>query len=488
MGIRTRIKSLPIYLYIIFAVVVFVNVYLLVCHEPWRDEAQAWLIARDVKISDLFLVLSQEGHPLLWYAVLFPFARLGIPYIALNIISSLLVDTALFFLLLFAPFRSITKAVLAVSPMFVYFVSVISRSYSLCALLVILIAAVYHDRSRHSVLYGFLIALLFQTHMLMVGMAFILWYVWLLSFLKSRKINKGSGESSKSSIVGLLLPFLSIVLLVAEFSGIFTSVALSKSIVSEKPILLAVFGIIAALFLALIAALVLNKRSSAFVYLNETIIGAMTVAWQIAVFFVYRHMTSRWITIVYAIVFIVWIILDIKKETPNKDASFLKRLSCPMALNIYLILFIVGYTIVTHGYSLAIKDIQSAYSDSKNAAEFINEQISSDSIIVCNSEESCNALVPYLDGRTIYSPFSERELSFVNRDARCLHSMSYTQFVDTCRRMFPDEKSIYCVFSRETALTDVPEDLFDYVKMLYQSRFDSTIYKEEYSVFILDLK
>jgi len=35
-------------------------------HEIWRDEAQAWLIVRDVgSLGELFHVLRYEGHPAL---------------------------------------------------------------------------------------------------------------------------------------------------------------------------------------------------------------------------------------------------------------------------------------------------------------------------------------------------------------------------------------------------------------------------------------
>ena len=37
-------------------------------HEPWADEAQAWLIARDCSgVELLFQRLRYEGHPGLWY-------------------------------------------------------------------------------------------------------------------------------------------------------------------------------------------------------------------------------------------------------------------------------------------------------------------------------------------------------------------------------------------------------------------------------------
>ena len=47
-------------------------------HEMFRDEIQAWLIARDSHgIADLIHNLKYEGHPALWYLFLLPLTRIG---------------------------------------------------------------------------------------------------------------------------------------------------------------------------------------------------------------------------------------------------------------------------------------------------------------------------------------------------------------------------------------------------------------------------
>lgn len=61
-----------------YAVVVIV---VMCFHEPWFDEAQSWLIARDCSWHDLLLVRPHyEGHPPLWWLLLAIPARLGVPY------------------------------------------------------------------------------------------------------------------------------------------------------------------------------------------------------------------------------------------------------------------------------------------------------------------------------------------------------------------------------------------------------------------------
>src|SRR3954464_5713785 len=59
-------------------------------HEPWMDEAQAWLLAKDTGFKELFLkYLRYEGSPGLWHLVLMIPAKLGLPYFTINIISAL---------------------------------------------------------------------------------------------------------------------------------------------------------------------------------------------------------------------------------------------------------------------------------------------------------------------------------------------------------------------------------------------------------------
>src|SRR4051794_26464344 len=48
----------------------------IITHSPWRDEAQAWLIAESKSLPDL-LLLPGEGHPPLWYLLLLPFTRIN---------------------------------------------------------------------------------------------------------------------------------------------------------------------------------------------------------------------------------------------------------------------------------------------------------------------------------------------------------------------------------------------------------------------------
>lgn len=124
-------------------------------HEPWADEAQAWLIARDSNPIELAVdVLRYEGHPILWYLVLTPFAK-TLPYGAMTVVAVLFgIAGALLWTL-----RSPVPLAVRLAVPFTYFLfyqyAVVARSYVLLPLLMFWLAHEYprrHERPWRFVL------------------------------------------------------------------------------------------------------------------------------------------------------------------------------------------------------------------------------------------------------------------------------------------------------------------------------------------------
>ena len=78
-GKRLDAKRRNILYACVLLVYVLFNLSFILCHESWRDEAQAWLLARELSIPELFAQMSCEGHPCLWHLLLMPLAKLGLP-------------------------------------------------------------------------------------------------------------------------------------------------------------------------------------------------------------------------------------------------------------------------------------------------------------------------------------------------------------------------------------------------------------------------
>src|SRR5216683_7612611 len=76
-------------------------------HEPWADEAQAWQIARTLPLGQMFRVLSYEGHPGLWYIVLWVISRLHLGYAGMHWVASAIAFLGVAVLVTASPFPRI---------------------------------------------------------------------------------------------------------------------------------------------------------------------------------------------------------------------------------------------------------------------------------------------------------------------------------------------------------------------------------------------
>jgi hypothetical protein len=133
--------------------------YLVPHHEPWFDEAQAWLIARDVSPQELFVhYLRYEGTPGLWHLLLMVPAKLHLPYQTLNVISASFGVLGTYLFLRHSPFPWYVKLLFPFSFYVFYQYAIVARSYSLLPVLFFLLAVTY--RSKMQSPFRFAIALI----------------------------------------------------------------------------------------------------------------------------------------------------------------------------------------------------------------------------------------------------------------------------------------------------------------------------------------
>src|SRR4030067_1849989 len=81
-----------------------INMILLIHHEPWEDEAHTWLVARDLNIISIFKQMAYDGTPALWYMLLVPFAKTGLPYTSESILHLIIAIAAVSIFIFNAPF------------------------------------------------------------------------------------------------------------------------------------------------------------------------------------------------------------------------------------------------------------------------------------------------------------------------------------------------------------------------------------------------
>ncbi len=119
-------------------------------HEPWFDEGQAWLLARDATPWELARdLLRYEGSPPLWHALLMLPAKLGAPYWTMQLIGAVAATAGAALLAFRSPFPLVLRAGLLCSYVIGYQYAAVARSYTLIPLALFLVALAWPDRERH---------------------------------------------------------------------------------------------------------------------------------------------------------------------------------------------------------------------------------------------------------------------------------------------------------------------------------------------------
>ncbi|HUO59499.1 MAG TPA: hypothetical protein VMU24_02450, partial [Candidatus Acidoferrales bacterium] len=149
-------------------------------HEPWADEAQAWLIARDLSVSGILHQMGYEGSPPLWHLLLWLLTRLHMPYALLGIVSVALVASGMYIWLRWSPLPAFVRYVVPFAFYYQYQYAVVARSYALATLLAFAAAALWRAKPVQVIPLAAVLALLAQTNMhgFMIAMGIACAFTW----------------------------------------------------------------------------------------------------------------------------------------------------------------------------------------------------------------------------------------------------------------------------------------------------------------------
>ncbi len=159
-------------------------------HELWRDEVRALTIALEWKsLPDLFELLRNEGHPMLWYLLVRAAATVVGSKLALPVLSTLIATFAAFVFIRFACFSLPAKCLWLLGFYPIYEYSVMNRNYGLGMLLVFLFCAAYPQRRDRPLRSWIVLALLALSSMygLIISCAFALMSIAEASLLRRKE-------------------------------------------------------------------------------------------------------------------------------------------------------------------------------------------------------------------------------------------------------------------------------------------------------------
>src|SRR5437868_8612021 len=79
-------------------------------HEMWRDELHCWLVARDAhSFAQLYQNRSYDGHPVLWYALLYILTWFTVSPVAMQVLLLILAAGSVYLFNRFSNFTVLQK-------------------------------------------------------------------------------------------------------------------------------------------------------------------------------------------------------------------------------------------------------------------------------------------------------------------------------------------------------------------------------------------
>ena len=162
-------------------------------HELWGDELHSWNISKGSgTFSDLISNTRYEGHPPVWYCILWLASKFTHEVAVIHVIQFIIANLAVFILLFYSPIPLAIKALIPFGYFFLFEYGVLSRNYGIAVLLAFCLCLVLQsDIKKKIAVYYILLFLLSNTHLLGLILAMSFHFYFLLQKAereKSRKI------------------------------------------------------------------------------------------------------------------------------------------------------------------------------------------------------------------------------------------------------------------------------------------------------------
>lgn len=388
-------------LLIYFAYIMFIVLGFCV-HENFSDEAQAWLIARDLNLGGIFAQMKYEGHFLLWYLILYPWAQLGVTYKLVNILSALCMIVAAGLVLYKSPFSFLQKCiVLATAPM-LYAFPIIAIRYALAPLFLFLIASNYEHKLDHPIRYSFLLILLGNVHVLLWGILGALCLDFLIEIVKDNVSKKAANKRHIISLailgVGLILSLLPIMGSVSTNETLNKATSLKELLTRWGSMLvehlkwtfLSTNNSMQLVLVMLCAAVILvygliYHRKPALIYLAALLFQVVVLG------SLYHTVWQKSLFILVDLIFVLWI-----KALKKDDESTFPKGKHVFLWAARLSLVFLMILSVADGMLALRDDVFSVYSSGKEAAEFISTNSEDAVYVTLEESNTMTAICGYL--------------------------------------------------------------------------------------------
>ena len=472
-------------LWLLFAAVTLVMVWY---HEPWRDEAQGFVVVRDNTLSGLILHMRVESQFLVWYLFTWPFVRLfGMPLFGINLLHWALSCSTAYLIVRRAPFRFLTRAALIFSVLFAFEFTVIARHYAAGVFLLTILLMNWRERFRHPILYACGIALCASTNLPVwvclgglcctIGYEVIARRLWSWRVFASMLICVFGFALAMGSIFnghGFGSPY------VGKRGGELAEKALFERLhdafdAISQMVYLPVWACVVCLVLG--ALYFVRKSVSALICFLMSV-GLMVSLQLVGGFHSMRHIGFLLIGTAAACWIAAWDDapgLDVRLRIPARASIGLDMIAgCAAALVLSLQAFVTPF--------FALCEVLYPFSHGHAAANFILDNISKDVPMFCFTARSNVSILPWLPGRSCYI-FDRGETGTYSLWGRERGLSMRDMAEEIAARLKPDQR--YALFL--VAMNEDPNIFPANMILLYDSRRNERPvwgpYTEEFLVF-----
>ena len=387
-----RSRAEKIVLYLLYALWFAFNLYLCIKHEPYRDEAQSWLIAKDNDILGMIGSMWQEGHSWLFHLILYPFAHLGFPFAYVKYIGFAFAAAAMLLYVSKAPFKTPVICVTMFLPFINYYAGAFARPYAVMLLGAVLTGMAWKSREIHPVRLVLALCLFACSHIACVPASIILFIYFAVQRL--RRANRPICET----VVFTLL-------LAVFYAPLIPQAVIMLDKLGISPWIFAVAGC-AGIALMVLGTMVAGRKQreeiperrfctksvamALFVAATELLSIAFMTSLTDAAIFTVKHFLS----VVPAIIMCLWIVAEERIELYGaRNCTKGAVLVSGVLAAICFLSMLIGL------YDQMTADISKPYSEAEETAQYINENIPDNAVILAGHQGIDTTVVVYLDDK-----------------------------------------------------------------------------------------
>ena len=174
--------------FVVFAFIVIMLISIL-HHEVWRDEIEAWLIAQHSgSIGELFQNFKYEGHPCLWFFLLYVITRFTDQMFFMQLLHVLIATGSIYVFVRYAPLSKLHKVLFCFGYFSAYEYAVISRNYAIGILLIFIFCALYVSRLKSYIPLSIVLFFLSQTSFFGLIFALLLSFILFIEFVFDKNV------------------------------------------------------------------------------------------------------------------------------------------------------------------------------------------------------------------------------------------------------------------------------------------------------------